>query len=204
MSSASDILQTFTFTASVDGQTIFNGNDDNSSFLIYIAEAVEIYLNGVLLVENIDYVANDLRKITLTQGAQAGDTLSVIAFQRRTAPSASEIIALSISEQDQFTVSINNFAIPDAVDASTQPENIPVSVSGMSSTNLADALAELASSNFRSDTAPTGPNVNEGDQWYDTDDNQLKVYRETSPGVFQWVALIVGSDDSDTVDAGSF
>ena len=204
MSSASDILQTFTFTASVDGQTIFSGNDDNSSFLIYIAEAVEIYLNGVLLVENIDYVANDLRKITLTQGAQAGDTLSVIAFQRRTAPSASEIIALSISEQDQFTVSINNFAIPDAVDASTQPENIPVSVSGMSSTNLADALAELASSNFRSDTAPTGRNVNEGDQWYDTDDNQLKVYRETSPGVFQWVALIVGSDDSDTVDAGSF
>lgn len=203
MSSASDILQTFTFTASTDGQTVFNGNDDNGAFLIYIAQAVEIYLNGVLLVETIDYTATDLRKITLTQGAQAGDTLSVVAFQRRTVPSASEIIALSISEHDQFTVSINNFAIPTSSDTSN-PANIPVDVAGMTSSNLADALAELASNNFRSDEAPTGPQVSEGDQWYDTDDNQLKVYRETSPGQFQWVPLIIGSDDSDTVDAGSF
>lgn len=202
--SASDILQTFTFTATVDGQTIFSGNDDNSAFLIYIAEAVEIYLNGVLLVENIDYTATDLRKVTLTQGAQSGDTLSIVAFQRRTVPSASEIVALSISEQDNFTVSINNFAIPDAVDASTQPENIPISVTGISATNLADALVELNSNHFKSDTEPTGAFIDEGDQWYDTDDNQLKVYRETSPGTFQWVPLIVGTSDSDTVDAGSF
>lgn len=201
--SASDILQTFTFTASTNGQTVFSGNDDNSAFLIYIAEAVEIYLNGVLLVENIDYTATDLRKVTLIQGAQAGDTLSIVAFQRRTVPSASEIVALSISEQDNFTVSINNFAIPTIADA-TNPANIPVSVSGLASDNLADALAELNSNHLKSDTEPTGPFIDEGDQWYDTDDNQLKVYRETSPGTFQWVPLIVGTDDSDTVDAGSF
>lgn len=201
--SASDILQTFTFTASTNGQTVFSGNDDNSSFLIYIAEAVEIYLNGVLLVENVDYTATDLRRVTLTQGAQAGDTLTVVAFQRRTVPSASEIIALSISEQDQFTVSINNFAIPTTADG-TNPQNIPVSVAGISSTNLADALQELSSNHFKSDTEPTGDFINEGDQWYDTDDNQLKVYRETSPGQFAWVPLIIGTDDSDTVDAGSF
>lgn len=201
--SALDILQTFTFTASTNGQTVFSGNDDNSSFLIYIAEAVEIYLNGVLLVENVDYTATDLRRVTLTQGAQAGDTLTVIAFQRRTVPSASEIIALSISEQDQFTVSINNFAIPTSADV-TNPQNIPVSVAGISSTNLADALQELSSNHFKSDTEPTGDFINEGDQWYDTDDNQLKVYRETSPGQFAWVPLIIGTDDSDTVDAGSF
>lgn len=201
--SASDILQTFTFTASTNGQTVFSGNDDNSAFLIYIAEAVEIYLNGVLLVENIDYTATDLRKVTLIQGAQAGDTLSIVAFQRRTVPSASEIVALSISEQDNFTVSINNFAIPTIADAAN-PANIPVSVAGLAADNLADALSELNSNNFKSDTEPTGPFIDEGDQWYDTDDNQLKVYRETSPGLFQWVPLIVGTDDSDTVDAGSF
>lgn len=201
--SASDILQTFTFTASTDGQTVFSGNDDNSAFLIYIAEAVEIYLNGVLLVENIDYTATDLRKVTLIQGAQAGDTLSIVAFQRRTVPSASEIVALSISEQDNFTVSINNFAIPTIADTSN-PANIPVSVAGLAADNLADALSELNSNHFKSDTEPTGEFIDEGDQWYDTDDNQLKVYRETSPGTFQWVPLIVGTDDSDTVDAGSF
>lgn len=201
--SASDILQTFTFTASTNGQTVFSGNDDNSAFLIYIAEAVEIYLNGVLLVENIDYTATDLRKVTLIQGAQAGDTLSIVAFQRRTVPSASEIVALSISEQDNFTVSINNFAIPTIADAAN-PANIPVSVAGLASNNLADALTELNSNHLKSDTEPTGAFIDEGDQWYDTDDNQLKVYRETSPGQFQWVPLIVGTDDSDTVDAGSF
>ena len=133
------------------------------------------------------------------------DTTTIQIVEEVTQLSVSNANDISVTLIDDPTVlTVNNFAIPDAVDASTQPENIPVSVSGMSSTNLADALAELASSNFRSDTAPTGPNVNEGDQWYDTDDNQLKVYRETSPGVFQWVALIVGSDDSDTVDAGSF
>lgn len=201
--SASDILQTFTFTASTNGQTVFSGNDDNSAFLIYIAEAVEIYLNGVLLVENIDYTATDLRKVTLIQGAQAGDTLSIVAFQRRTVPSASEIVALSISEQDNFTVSINNFAIPTIADAAN-PANIAVSVAGLAADNLADALTELNSNHLKSDTEPTGAFIDEGDQWYDTDDNQLKVYRETSPGQFQWVPLIVGTDDSDTVDAGSF
>ena len=59
---------------------------------------------------------------------------------------------------------------------------------------------------IRTTTAPTGSNVEEGDTWYDTDDNQLKVYRETSSGVFEWVPIMVGniSDDSDTLDAGAF
>ena len=44
------------------------------------------------------------------------------------------------------------------------------------------------------------------DTWYDIDDNQLKVYRETSSGVFEWVPIMIGniSDDSDTLDAGAF
>jgi hypothetical protein len=34
----------------------------------------------------------------------------------------------------------------------------------------------------------------------------MKVYRETSTGVFNWVPLIIGdiTGDSDTLDAGSF
>ena len=79
-------------------------------------------------------------------------------------------------------------------------------------TNVQEALQQLADQSFRSDTSPTGTIVagastlDEGDTWYDTDDNQLKVYRETSVGVFQWVPIIVGAagDDSDTLDAGAF
>ena len=76
----------------------------------------------------------------------------------------------------------------------------------LTATNVQAALDQLAAQDFRSDSAPTGANLEEGDTWYDTDDNQLKVYRETSVGVFQWVPIIVGAagDDSDTLDAGAF
>ena len=76
----------------------------------------------------------------------------------------------------------------------------------LTATNVQAAIDQLAAQDFRSDSAPTGANLEEGDTWYDTDDNQLKVYRETSNGVFQWVPIIVGAagDDSDTLDAGAF
>jgi hypothetical protein len=76
----------------------------------------------------------------------------------------------------------------------------------VTATNVQDALEQLADQDFRTTETPTGPNVGEGDTWYDIDDNQLKVYRETSNGVFEWVPIIVGAaaDDSDTLDAGAF
>jgi hypothetical protein len=80
------------------------------------------------------------------------------------------------------------------------------SVPGLSATNVQDAIEELAGNTFQQDNTPTGSEVNEGDTWYDTDDNQFKIYRETSSGVFQWVPIIVGAatGDSDTLDAGAF
>ena len=76
----------------------------------------------------------------------------------------------------------------------------------VTATNVQNALEQLADQDFRTTETPTGPNVGEGDTWYDIDDNQLKVYRETSNGVFEWVPIIVGAaaDDSDTLDAGAF
>lgn len=58
---------------------------------------------------------------------------------------------------------------------------------------------------FRTATTPTGI-IEEGHLWYDTVNNQLKVYRETSVGVFEWVPIMIGniSIDSDTTDAGAF
>lgn len=76
----------------------------------------------------------------------------------------------------------------------------------LTAANIQEALEQLADQDFRSTTTPTGSNIEEGDTWYDTDDNQLKVYRETSAGVFEWVPIIIGniSPDSDTLDAGAF
>ena len=102
------------------------------------------------------------------------------------------------------TVMVNNLALPaqfqDAANIAITPYNT------ITSTNLQVALQQLADQNFRGTSAPSGSTVQEGDTWYDTDDDQLKVYRETSTGTFQWVPIIVGAaaGDSDTVDAGSY
>ena len=112
-------------------------------------------------------------------------------------------VEVAINE-DITTIEINNFAIPsttsDASGVSFNPHGT------VTATNLQEAVEQLADQDFRTTDTPTGSNIEEGDTWYDIDDNQLKVYRETSSGVFEWVPIMVGniSDDSDTLDAGAF
>jgi len=76
----------------------------------------------------------------------------------------------------------------------------------ITATNVQDALEQLADQSFRQAAAPTGASVSEGDTWYDTDDEDFKVYRETSTGVYEWVPIMLGTPpgDSDIVDAGAF
>ena len=133
------------------------------------------------------------------------DTTTVQIVEEVTQLSVSNANDISVTlSDDSTTLTVNNFALPtayvDAVDVTFSPHGT------VTATNLRDAVQQLADQNFRSDDVPTGSNVEEGDTWYDTDDNQLKVYRETSSGVFEWVPIMVGniSEDSDTLDAGAF
>ena len=199
-----DVLNTFRFNATA-GQTVFNGNDANGALLVYIADAVEVYLNGIILIEGSDYtVGSDLRTITLTEAALNGDQVTIVAYQRQVAGDFGDTVALSISEGDDFTVAINNFAVPTP---SNDAGSVTITPTGIvTATTLQGAIEQLAANQFKSNSPPSGPGVDEGDTWYDLDDNQMKVYRETSTGVFNWVPLIIGdiSGDSDTLDAGSF
>ena len=70
--------------------------------------------------------------------------------------------------------------------------------------NLQEAVNHLADKFFRQTTAPTGASLEEGDLWYDTDDDQLKVYRETSPNNFEFVPLAAATDTMDNLDGGLF
>ena len=104
------------------------------------------------------------------------------------------------------TLSVNNFAIPvnfmDSANVSFPGHNT------VTADNVRDAIKQLADQQFRGTTPPADgtANLEEGDLFYDTDDNQIKVYRETSTGTFEFVPIIVGdaSGDSDTLDAGAF
>ena len=76
----------------------------------------------------------------------------------------------------------------------------------ITATTLQGALEQLADQSFRTSSTPTGSNIEQGDTWYNTETETLSVYRETSPGNFEWVPIMIGnaSPDSDTLDAGAF
>jgi len=115
---------------------------------------------------------------------------------------------LTITLTDDVTeVQAYTLAVPFEVPGQITANNVTVTpYNTISSTNLQTVLQGLADQDFRGTSAPTGSTVSEGDTWYDTDDDQLKVYRETSSGNFAWVPIMVGniSADSDTIDAGSY
>ena len=70
--------------------------------------------------------------------------------------------------------------------------------------SLTTALQKLADQLFRGPSAPTGSNLSEGDLWYDTDDDQLKVYRETSANNFEFVPLAQATGTMNNLDGGLF
>ena len=115
---------------------------------------------------------------------------------------------ISVSITDDVTeVQAYTLAIPIATPGQVDAVNVTVTPYGtVTSETLSGALRELADQDFRGASTPSSDYIEEGDTWYDTDDDQFKVYRETSTGTFQWVPIIVGAaaGDSDTIDAGSY
>ena len=117
-----------------------------------------------------------------------------------------DTITVDITD-DVTTVQAYSLAVPFEVPGQITAANVTVVPYGtVTATNLRDALKELADQDFRGAATPSGSYISEGDTWYDTDDDQFKVYRETSSGNFEWVPIMVGAatGDSDTIDAGSY
>jgi hypothetical protein len=105
------------------------------------------------------------------------------------------------------TLTISSAVADTASDAGSITFSSPVgTLTGQ--TTVEGALNFLANQFFVATTAPTANTTNlaEGDLFYDTDDNQLKIYRETTEGTFSFVPIMIGNDsaDSDTIDAGAF
>jgi hypothetical protein len=73
--------------------------------------------------------------------------------------------------------------------------------------NVQEALADLAEQFFKQSATPSGSNLEEGDLWYDTANEELRVYREVSTSVYEWhtIAAAGGSTPTSfTLDGGSF
>ena len=74
----------------------------------------------------------------------------------------------------------------------------------IASTNVQDALNELADNAWRAGSAPTGGAIDEGDLWYDTTNNQMKVYRNSEWELFVLADALSGDFDTIAMDGGTF
>lgn len=113
-----------------------------------------------------------------------------------------DAISVDITE-DVTTVSVNNLAIPSQ---SVTGSNVTIDAHGtVTATDVQTAIEQLADQIFKSDSAPSGSNLQQGDFWYDTDDDVLKVYLEVSAGTFEWRPVIVSNDDDNSIlDGGLY
>ena len=73
----------------------------------------------------------------------------------------------------------------------------------ISSTNIENALNEFANEVGVTKQNEEPVEYNEGDLWYDIDDNQLKLAREVNGSVV-FIPLLSGDPDMDTLNGGDF
>ena len=99
---------------------------------------------------------------------------------------------------DEVIVTTNTLAIAD----SSQIAITPPTGSDITATNVQDAIDQLADQKFTGTSAPVagaaGTYLEEGDLWYDTTNNLLKVYRNTT-----WEDLVIAAqlaEDSGTTE----
>ena len=120
---------------------------------------------------------------------------------------------VTVSETNN-TVTLNQSDNPITVTTTTDLA-FPVSVASsitynatqtLPGGNVQEALKDLADQFFRQSATPSGDNLGEGDLWYDTANEELRVYRQVSGG-FEWHTIAAAGGDSptmNTLDGGSF
>ena len=69
----------FKYTATAS-QTTFTGADDNTNVLAYDAGFIDLFLNGIRLVNGTDFTATNGTSIVLTVGAALNDILEIVAY----------------------------------------------------------------------------------------------------------------------------
>ena len=74
-------------------------------------------------------------------------------------------------------------------------------VGSITATNIQDALHQIADQQFVQAAAPASDdeNLQEGDLWYNTADNKLMVYRNTT-----WEEVVISAQLSESSDAAEY
>ena len=127
---------------------------------------------------------------------------------------AADVTTVTLTSEEAITVAITADTTAGSVSAIppiTSAADIINTVYGtITSTTVQASLEQLADQFFRQSATPSGTNLAEGDLWYDTANEELRVYREISAGSYEWQALVSGGYVSgqaslmDKLDGGRF
>ncbi len=79
---ADAILVEYQFTSTAS-QTTYSGSDDNTETLSYTPNAIQVFMNGILLDPGIDFTATNGTSIVLAEAADANDYLQIFAFKKK-------------------------------------------------------------------------------------------------------------------------
>lgn len=141
----SGVRQRFHFTAT-GGETSLSGADDNSKTLKFTdGEFLDVYLNGVLLVQGTDYGVGTTNTISSLSALSAGDIVEIIAYDifnvakinseairarhyftasgSETSIGTSQIAGLSFAANADIDVSLNGVTLVAGTDYNTTTAN---------------------------------------------------------------------------------
>ena len=126
---------------------------------------------------------------------------------------AEDVTTIAVTSEDAINVAITEDTTDisvSAVPATTTASSISYdSYASITAETVQGALEALADQFFRQSATPSGTSLSEGDLWYDTANEQLKVYRQVSGG-YEWQALVSGgyvsgeTSSMDKLDGGLF
>jgi hypothetical protein len=126
----------FTATAS---QTLFSGSDINSNTLSYVPDAIQVYLNGILL-RNTDFTAINGSSIQLLTAATVNDELVVSAFSN---PGQNMELYKFTADSNQTIFNGNDLT---GASLAYQPSNIQVFMNGLLLNDSDDYIASNGTS----------------------------------------------------------
>lgn len=86
----------FAYTTATPTTTI-SGADDNSATLSYIEEQIQVFHNGILLIDSADYTATNGTSVVLANATDSNDTIIVTAFRGALSGGLDSADVLSIS-----------------------------------------------------------------------------------------------------------
>jgi len=120
-SSVNGTSDRFKFTVSGTPTTL-SGNDDNSKTLSYDAGFIDVYLNGVRMVNGVDVTVTSGSSLVFSNSLANGDVVEAVAF------GTFSVASLNASNLDSGTV--NNARLPSTISDKTINASTPLTVKG--------------------------------------------------------------------------